>query len=248
MRKIFLVVACIFTLSSAMAITIPKKWQPQKKQAIPLALPTSLVAMNSQQGLKLLNDSHYKTNSLNLLEYFITQYKGAYCSVASDVMVANALGTPKPISANHLPYRLFNQQNVFSPAVLNYTTPLLVGNRGQNLDQNTKFLKHMGLTAKGTHVSPSITFTEFEAIAKKTLSTPHEYIMVNFLRTRIGEIGGGHFSPLAAYNSKTDRFLLLDVARYKYPAVWVSGKELYQAMRTIDSTNKRYRGFIIVRK
>jgi Phytochelatin synthase len=33
----------------------------------------------------------------------------------------------------------------------------------------------------------------------------------------IGQEQGGHISPLAAYDAETDRFLILDVSRYKYP-------------------------------
>ena len=44
---------------------------------------------------------------------------------------------------------------------------------------------------------------------------------MNYLRKAIGQERGGHISPLAAYDAKSDRFLILDVARYKYPPVWV---------------------------
>ena len=44
--------------------------------------------------------------------------------------------------------------------------------------------------------------------------------------------GGGHFSPLAAYNGKADDLLLMDVARYKYPPFWVDTDLLWQAMAT----------------
>jgi hypothetical protein len=74
-----------------------------------------------------------------------------------------------------------------------------------------------------------------------------QYVIVNFLRSAIGEEKFGHISPLAAYDADTDRFLLLDVARYKYPPVWVSAAELFAAMNTTDSDNdNRTRGFVIV--
>jgi hypothetical protein len=51
----------------------------------------------------------------------------------------------------------------------------------------------------------------------------------------MGQETGGHISPLAAYDSKSDRFLILDVARYKYPPVWVSASDLFVAMNTTDT-------------
>ena len=52
---------------------------------------------------------------------------------------------------------------------------------------------------------------------------------------------------LAAYDADTDRFLVLDVSRYKYPPVWVEADDLFAAMNTPDSDNEnRTRGFVLV--
>lgn len=45
---------------------------------------------------------------------------------------------------------------------------------------------------------------------------------------------GGHFSPLGAYHAPTDSFLIVDVAKYKYPPVWVGADTLFTAMATVD--------------
>ena len=62
-------------------------------------------------------------------------------------------------------------------------------------------------------------------------------MIVNYLRKALGEQKGGHISPLAAYDAKTDRFLILDVARYKYPPVWVKTADMFAAMNTPDAAN-----------
>ncbi|MEY2680786.1 MAG: hypothetical protein RL661_1017, partial [Pseudomonadota bacterium] len=54
------------------------------------------------------------------------------------------------------------------------------------------------------------------------------------------------FSPVAAYDEARDRFLILDVARYKYPPVWVRSEELYAAMQTYDRDAKATRGYMVV--
>jgi hypothetical protein len=65
----------------------------------------------------------------------------------------------------------------------------------------------------------------------------------------IGQEIGGHISPLAAYDAKADRFLILDVARHKYPPVWVKAAELFDAMNTPDAANdNRTRGYVLVAK
>jgi Phytochelatin synthase len=54
---------------------------------------------------------------------------------------------------------------------------------------------------------------------------------------------------LAAYDEKADRFLVLDVARYKYPPVWVKASDLFDAMNTVDSVNAgKTRGYVLVTK
>jgi hypothetical protein len=39
-------------------------------------------------------------------------------------------------------------------------------------------------------------------------------------------------SPLAAYEAKADLFIILDVARYEYPPVWVTTTDIFDAMNT----------------
>jgi len=52
---------------------------------------------------------------------------------------------------------------------------------------------------------------------------------------------------LAAYAEDGDRFLILDVSRYKYPPVWIEAEALFAAMDTPDSDNdNKSRGFVIV--
>ena len=38
-----------------------------------------------------------------------------------------------------------------------------------------------------------------------------------------------------AYNHETDSFLILDVAKYKYPPVWAPATHLFNAMATLDT-------------
>ncbi len=66
------------------------------------------------------------------------------------------------------------------------------------------------------------------------LLQPHSRVLINFDRSQLGQFGRGHFSPLGGYHAGRDAFLLMDVAKYKYPAVWVPLSKLVAAMATID--------------
>ena len=77
----------------------------------------------------------------------------------------------------------------------------------------------------------------------------NHFVIVNYYRKALGQEWGGHISPLAAYDEKQDKFLILDVARYKYPPVWVSSADLYAAMNTPDIVNSgKTRGYVLVSK
>jgi hypothetical protein len=97
------------------------------------------------------------------------------------------------------------------------------------------------------HHAADSTPEKFRTMAREYLDKSDHHVIVNYLRKTIGQEKGGHISPLAAYDADTDRFLILDVARYKYPPVWISTAELFAAMNTPDADNEnRSRGFVLV--
>lgn len=161
-------------------------------------------------------------------------------------MVLNALNMKPPISPQHAPYKIFDQDNIFyNKQVLHVITPAKVQYQGATLDQITQVIKvHAPNTVR--YYASNSSVNAFRKLAISVLRSKNKAIVINFCRKNIGEIGCGHFSPLAAYNRQEDRFLLLDVARYKYPPVWVKTKSLFSSMDTIDSTSKKTRGYIVV--
>ncbi|MEG4218910.1 phytochelatin synthase family protein [Microcoleus sp. Pol14C4] len=89
---------------------------------------------------------------------------------------------------------------------------------------------------------------QFRTQAKANLNRSGDYIIVNYQRSVLGQGKSGHISPLAAYHEQSDRFLIEDVASYKYPPVWVSTENLWEAMNTTDSISKKTRGYLVVRQ
>jgi hypothetical protein len=59
---------------------------------------------------------------------------------------------------------------------------------------------------------------------------------------------GGCGSPLAAFDATRNSALVLDVARYKYPAVWVPIAHLYAGSQAVDNVTRLSRGLVIVSK
>lgn len=204
-------------------------------------LPANLINLSSQTGVMLLKEDSNE-NALKLLAHFTTQKTVTYCGVASAVMVLNAVGLAMPIDSKHTPYRYFNQDDFFNAQVNKIITSEEVQKKGMSLTKLSKVMLSYGLQVKPFYAN-QLTLKKFRMLLKNALAH-HQFIIINFLRTELHQEGGGHHSPIAAYDEQTDRFLLLDVARYKYPAYWAKTRDLWQAMHTMDGNH--YRGFIII--
>lgn len=204
-------------------------------------LPKNLIPFTSPSAAPLLKDN-LSENLSKLLSHFITQKTVTYCGVASTVMILNASGINPPLDSLHSPYHYFTQDDFFNAEVKKIITEEEVLKKGITLTQLSKVIKSYGLQAKA-YFANELTLDKARQLLKNALLN-QQFIIVNFLRAELQQAGGGHHSPIAAYDIKTDRFLLLDVARYKYPAYWVKTEDLWKAMNTKDED--KYRGFILI--
>ena len=78
------------------------------------------------------------------------------------------------------------------------------------------------------------------------LARPGDFVIVNYFRPGLGQTGGGHISPLAAYDEVSDSFLVLDVNATDRTWVWIPATRLFAAMRTLDKIENR--GYLLVRE
>lgn len=211
-------------------------------------LPDNLTKFDGVIGTALLK-KNAQLNTSHLLAHFTTQDTQTYCGVASAVMVLNAaIVHDAPIDPIYDPYNYFTQDNFFTDAVTDIITPEEVLAAGMTLQQMADAIDTFdGVFVEHFHAS-DISLTEFRLIAKTALAN-NQYVTVNFLRTAAGfETGGGHHSPVAAYNKETDQFLILDVARYRYPSFWISAEDLWNSINTTDNDAGKSRGFIVIAK
>src|ERR1700749_2351975 len=211
-----------------------------------LPLPDNLTGFSTHDGEVYFAESDAREAYFPLAENFLTQKTQSYCGVASMVMVLNALGLPAPEVPEYAPYRTFTQDNVLSErtdAVLPRET---LARQGMTLDQIGGILALEPVKAEIHHASES-SVDEFRKLASAYLREPGHFVIVNYLRKALGEERGAHISPLAAYDGRADRFLILDVARYKSPPVWAKTADIFAAMNTPDAVNdNKTRGFVLV--
>ena len=209
----------------------------QAAELTPLAAPA---------GLNLLSTSSQRADYGPLAETFLTQANLAYCGVASSVMALNSLAVPAPAVNGYGRYRFWTQDNLFAAeATRAVLPPEQVARRGMTLQQLRSLLASTGVKATAIHGS-TLDLAAFRRLVIANQANPRDRLLVNYLRTGIGQEGGGHISPVAAYHAPTDRVLILDVARYRYPSVWVPLASLWQAMRTTDPDSGLSRGLVIV--
>ncbi len=229
-----LLFALCLAASGAMAETLP--------------LPAGLTDFISPDGEKFLFESNALEAYFPLSIHFVTQRTQAYCGVASMVMVLNALNVPAPSTPAYQPYRTFTQDNLLDDRTDAVLPRDVLARQGMTLDQLGALLALHPVAVEVHHAADG-GLDAFRAEASAALASGDRFVIVNYLRKALGQQIGGHISPLAAYDQKADRFLILDVARYKYPPVWVKASDLFDAMNTADPSNVgKTRGYVVVAK
>jgi hypothetical protein len=178
---------------------------------------------------------------------FLTQRTASYCGVATSVMALNALPIAAPAIEGLAPFRGFTEDNVFNEAARRGCTPESVSKGGMTVDQVVHLLNSNGARAQA-HFADQAGLDEFRMLAAANLASGGDFVLVDFLRTELGQDFGAHWSALAAYHEGSDRFLVLDVARFRYLPYWASAADLHRAMNTADPDSGKRRGFVEVRK
>jgi glutathione-S-conjugate glycine hydrolase len=204
-------------------------------------LPATLVALDSAEGQRLFEEADARADFWTLGEHYEMQRSGNFCGVASAVMVLNALQVTAPTD-DQTGAPVYTQADFFNACARGVLSPTLMP--GMTIDQLADLLQCHPAAAHAVHAADT-NLAEFRTVAAKNLATPGDYIVVNYDRAGVGQEHMGHISPLGAYNAKADKFLLLDVARYKYPPVWADAAALFAAMSTDDVVSGKSRGYVV---
>jgi hypothetical protein len=208
-------------------------------------MANDVVYVDTQRGAELFDEAQVKGHFWTICRYFISEKFLTYCGIASSVTVLNSLGVEAPDEPQIYPYKMFTQDNIFTDEVLHHRRPLDVEKGGSTLEQQADFLGalHVGVEV---YFGSDLDLDGCRQLLVDTLTSADRRVIVDFNRKTLGQKGSGHFSPLAAYHEGEDRFLLMDVARYKAPPCWVTAPVLYEALQGIDPTSGKSRGFLVV--
>jgi len=224
-------VSCAFLVLSGLATLCAA-------HADPVYLPTP-------EGTERFGRSAVNTSVLRVFSYAETERHQTFCGPTSLAIVMNSLGLKDPTPPSLFPYHLVTQDVVFTPANQAVKSYEEVDKSGLTLGQLAQFATNLKLSASAIHAA-DLSAADMRARLIAAIGQSNTRVIVNFFRATLGQEGEGHFSPLVAYDAASDSFLILDVARYKYPPSWVTSRDLDISMRTVDHTSGLSRGVLII--
>ena len=229
-----------------------------------------LIAFASEEGLARLSRTSDKVDFPPLANQFEAQFHTAFCGPTSAAIVLNAIWNrsndlPRDhgrLKADDLRYvqsgydpivPRYTQDNVISAGEKTRTQvlgePLVVNGKrmrdpGYQLRQFDQMLRANGLATRLVVVDDRQSDEAIRADLIQNLRKPDDYVIVNYRREAVGQRGGGHISPLGAYDVVTDSFLVLDVNPAAAGWVWMPAPTLIKGMRTLDTVENR--GYVLV--
>ena len=207
----------------------------------------AIIYADTERGAELFDEATVKGHFWTICRYFISEKFLTYCGIAASVTVLNSLAIPAPAEPQIYPYKMFTQDNIFTDEVLQHRRPLDVEKGGNTLEQLAAVLGVLHVDVE-TYFGSDLDRDECRRTLIDVLESPDRRVIVDFNRKTLHQKGSGHFSPLAAYHEGEDRFLLMDVARYKAPPCWVKAAMLHEALVGLDTTSGKSRGFLVVKR
>lgn len=233
-------------------------------------ISSSLVSFASNEGVARLGRSGAKVDFAVLANQFEAQYNNAFCGPTSAAIVLNTVNSRRvDLPRDHTRLRKDDAQFMSvgaDPIVPRFTQdsviekglktraqvlgePINIGGKqvkdfGYQLHQFDGMLRANGLTTTVVVVDDGLTEQAIRADLADNLARGGDYVIVNYKRDAVGQKGGGHISPLGAYDAVSDSFLVLDVNPAVAGWVWMPTDTLVKGMRTFDMVENR--GYVLV--
>lgn len=229
-----------------------------------------LVAFASDDGLARLARSPAKVDFPALANQFEAQTNSLFCGPTTAAVVLNAVRARSPdLPRDRSRLRaddLRHIQGAFDPVIARFTQdnvitkgpktraqvmgePMTINGKqvrdfGYQVRQLDELFRANALRTRLVIVDDRKSEQEIRTDLAENLKRRGDYVVVNYWREAAGQQGGGHISPLAAYDPESDSFLVLDVNPASAGWVWMPTTNLVKGMRTFDRVENR--GYIHV--
>jgi hypothetical protein len=190
-----------------------------------------------------------------LSPYYVSQQDGGACILASFAMTLNALRADDKLTVDDALISQAALLKAFSsePAIKRFYI-----NKGKSLslEEMADFFvkasdqlihKKMKVDVIYANDQSSATLQKVEKILIENEKSPKNFVEANFLQNEYtGDPEGkvGHVAPVAAYDAKQKRVLILDPDREYYDPYWVSLKTFVRGLNTFDHDTGKNRGIV----
>lgn len=236
-----------------------------------LATPAqTLVPFSSEEGLARLVRSGAKVDFPALANQFEPQSNAAFCGPTTAAIVLNTVrGRSADLPRDRSRLRPEDFQFApagFDPSVPRFTQDNVIGKGlktrsqvlgepvvingkqihdfGYQLRQLDELLRAHELATRLVVVDDRQADADIRRDFAQNLQRAGDYVIVNYRRSEVGQTGGGHISPLGAFDAESDSVLVLDVNPASAGWVWMPVAALIRGMRTLDTVENR--GYILV--
>lgn len=236
----------------------------------PASVVQELVPFSTEEGLARLARSTAKVDFPILANQFEAQSNAAFCGPTSAAIVLNAVrGRSADLPRDRSRLRTDDLQYVpsnYDPTIPRFTQdnvitmgqktraqvlgePVTINGKqikdfGYQVRQLDEMLRANGLVTRLVIVDDNKVEQDIRTELVENLKHRSDYVIVNYQREAVGQRGGGHISPLGAYDAESDSFLVLDVNPASAGWVWMPTATLIKGMRTFDAVENR--GYIRV--
>lgn len=179
------------------------------------------------------------------MPYYVSQQDGAACGIASMTMLMNASRAHQQLTASDA---LVTQKALVEKIKVDYSKGLTLDKLSEAIQ---KSIHEYGLKAslETIHADGSVVQNnKIRELLIKNEKSDFNFIVANFNQgTFTGDPeGGGHISPIGAFDAKKNLVLVMDVDREYYEPYWISFDTFIKGMSTQDTSSKLNRGLIYV--
>jgi len=181
-----------------------------------------------------------------LMPYYVPQQDGSACGIASMSMLINAARVHQNLSASDA---LVTQKSLVEKLKIDYSKGLTLDKLGET---TKKAILEYGFNGTVEVIHADGTSAQSKKIRElliKNEKSDRNFILANYLQSEFtGDPEGavGHISPVAGFDAKNNKVLLMDVDREYYEPYWVSLDTFIKGINTVDQSVKLNRGIVFV--
>ncbi|GJJ76200.1 glutathione gamma-glutamylcysteinyltransferase [Entomortierella parvispora] len=204
-------------------------------------LPSHLDSLTSMEGRRLFREMVVQGTAESffpLCTAFNTQSDPAFCGVSSLSMVLNALSID-PRKQWKGVWRWYSDEQLDCCASLE-----IMRQKGITFNQFACLARcHAKVVVKR---ADKHTLEEFRKDVESVSQSDNIHMVLSFSRSALGQTGSGHFSPVGGFHKETDKALIMDTARFKYPPFFATIQQLWESLLPEDPETGLRRGYFLI--